>query len=98
MRSTRLKVLATAALLAGVTAAAGCGDKVIDADKLEKAIHDKVGDIGLADAKVDCPDDVKAKQGGTFECTVTTPDGQKTVFTVTQDDDEGNVHFAPKIG
>ena len=40
---------------------------------------------------VSCPDDVKAKKGGTFMCAVTGADGSRGNVTVTQRDDDGNV-------
>jgi hypothetical protein len=38
---------------------------------------------------------VKAKKGNTFTCRAHAASGQVQKFTVTQDDDQGHVHYAP---
>ena len=77
---------------------AGCGETTIDADKLEGEIAQGVEEqTGTRNVSVDCPDDVKAEKGGTFECEVTAPGGVKANAPVTQTDDDGNVEWRLKL-
>ena len=48
----------------------GCGETTIDADKLEGEIAQGVEkQTGTRNVEVDCPDDVKAEEGGTSSAT-----------------------------
>ena len=63
--------------LAAVVLAA-CGTTEIDIEKAKTLITDAVTDqIGAEVDTVECPAEVEAKAGGTFECTVTATDGTK---------------------
>ena len=77
---------------------AGCGETTIDADKLEGEIAQGVEkQTGTRDVEVDCPDDVKTEDGGSFECDVTAPGQVKAKAAVTQTDDDGNVTWRLKL-
>ena len=44
--------------------------KKLDASSFEGNLRDQLATMGIPDAKVDCPDNVEAKQGATFQCQV----------------------------
>ena len=74
-----------------VLAAAGCGG--IDTDKAEAEIEKGIREqTRVREVKVDCPDDVEAKKGDTFECRAT-GEGESARVSVTQQDDEGNIRW-----
>ena len=55
---------------------AACGDKTVNADAAATTIRDFVEqETGFRADDVECPDDVKADVGETFECTFTGPEG-----------------------
>ena len=55
---------------------AACGDKTVNADAAATTITDFVEqETGFRADDVECPDDVKADVGETFECTFTGPEG-----------------------
>ncbi len=65
----------------------------LDGDKIEREIEAEIQRRGRNVERVtaECPDDIKAKQGETFECQVS---GDVTgTSTVEQQDDKGNVEF-----
>jgi uncharacterized protein DUF4333 len=73
---------------------AACGKEVVDTADAEQRIRDSVAQQVKADVEsVRCPDDVKAKRGGVFTCTVTGADGTQAPVGVRQEDDKGNVSF-----
>ena len=76
----------------------GCST-TLDADKAETEIAKAVRvQAGVPVKSVECPEDVKAKKGDKFTCTVTAKDGTSGKVNVTQKDDEGNIAFdAPFI-
>lgn len=82
-----------------VLAAAGCGEDQIDTAKAEDEIARAIASqTGLAVESVECPDDVEAERGGTFECTATGANGGEAKVQVSQTDDEGNIRFqAPDL-
>ena len=84
------KALVGCALLA-LTA---CGVTSVDVPKLEQNITDGVKKQAGVDAKVDCPDNVDWKTGGTFTCDVAIEGGQTQKATVTMVDDKGNVKWS----
>jgi hypothetical protein len=65
----------------------------IDSKKVEQAILDANKD---AMTKVTCPSDVSSTVGSKFECQADLKSGAQTTFTVTINDDSGNVSFEPK--
>ncbi len=69
---------ALAALLAGATFAAGCGETVIDSAKTEAALEQDLSRSTERDiSSVDCPSDVEVKTGATFECEVNLAGGER---------------------
>jgi hypothetical protein len=86
-------IAACASLALGLAA---CGEKKINTGKLESKLKEGISkQFGIKVSKVDCPKDVKAKKGNTFTCRAHAASGQVQKFTVTQDDDQGHVHYAP---
>ena len=71
---------------------AGCGDRTLDTSRLETQIGKTLADrTGFRITTVDCPNDVKAKKGGRFTCSITTSRSERVVVNVVQDDDQGGV-------
>jgi hypothetical protein len=68
----------------------GCGKSVSasQVDHIEKSIAKSLG----PNAKANCPDDVDAKSGTKFDCTVTSG-GESGTATVRLDNDEGTSFF-----
>ena len=86
-RFVRVAVLAATLLLAA------CG-KVIDTEELESQLATELqAQTGVTVTSVDCPEDVDAEQGDTFNCTATADDGSTADIKVTQTDDDGNVRW-----
>jgi hypothetical protein len=78
------------ACLGLAVAAAGCGEKTVEADKAEETITEFVStETGFDPTDMECPDDVEAKEGESFECTFTGPEGPY-VAEVRIDDVEGD--------
>jgi hypothetical protein len=94
MRSLRhvMSIAACASLALGFAAC----EKTINTGKLEGKLKEGIQkQFGVKVSKVDCPSDVKAKKGKTFTCKAHAANGQIQKFTITQDDNEGHVHYAP---
>ncbi|HEX8745286.1 MAG TPA: DUF4333 domain-containing protein [Thermoleophilaceae bacterium] len=88
------KPAAAAAACLAALALAACGEKTLDTGDAEKKIADGVQDEqGYEPEKVDCPDDMKAKEGETYECTVTAPGGDEVEAKITMVDDNGRFRF-----
>lgn len=90
MARRRLVLLAA---VASALAAAGCTamlDTEQAAGELEKEIERQTG---AELAAVECPEDVEAKQGSTFRCTVRGADGTTVTIDVEQTSDEGDIAF-----
>jgi hypothetical protein len=79
------------AALALVLGVAACGEKTVDPDAAATTIADFVErETGFSADDVECPDDVKAEVGETFECTFTGPEGPYVAsveITEVEDDD-----------
>ncbi len=92
-----LRYLTAIALVGASTLTFGaCGTKTVNIGNLETGIADQVKkDTGAKDVTVDCPDEVEAKAGGTFDCKVDA-DGNTATFAITQKDDNGNVRWEVK--
>lgn len=81
-------------LIAGVIVGALLlfGKTTLDSAKLQHEITQLAQDkAGVAATDVSCPTDREAKPGDQFTCTAQL-DGQPARFTVSQQDDKGNVH------
>jgi hypothetical protein len=90
-----LKALtALAAALLAAVALAACGDKTLDPGDAEERIAEGVEEQqNYKPEKVECPDDMKAEKDETYECTVTTPEGEELEATITMLDDDGRFRF-----
>jgi hypothetical protein len=92
-RFARLAAMAIMAVLA-----VGCSTlvpKTLDTGALEGTLRDQIeAQLGVNGLSVDCPDGVKAKAGGSFECTATTAEGSTLTIRVTQTDDDGRVTYS----
>ena len=79
--------------LAVVLLAMGCS-RVLDTDSVESEIKEQLErQLSGVSVEVDCPEDVDAKQGETFDCVATSEEGQKATIAVTQTDDDGSIDF-----
>jgi NAD(P)H-hydrate repair Nnr-like enzyme with NAD(P)H-hydrate epimerase domain len=85
-----VKHLAVPGLLFGGVALAGCSS-TLDSSSAEKSIAKVFAQSGHPTKKVDCPDDVDAKKGKAFDCTITLSNGQTFKAHAVQTDDNG--HF-----
>jgi hypothetical protein len=84
------RLLLATALLPGLAA---CGETVVDTNKVENLIRDGAANRQLI-RSVDCPDEVDAKKGDTFDCTLEITDGSREKVTIRQLDDDGTVRVA----
>ena len=88
MRGPRLVIALVFA--SSVVGLAACSSETkIDSSKAEDLVRSVVH--GAPVKSVTCPDDITAKQGGTFECTVTFENGQQATTGVKMTDNDGNV-------
>lgn len=88
-----------AGLIAALMAAlvGGCGERTLNTDSIEPTIKDTIERSGAKVSEVDCPGDVTAKKGDSFDCRVALEGGSTVTVMVTQTDDQGKVKFAPKL-
>ena len=85
--ASSLAVVAAAALSA--VALGACGTKTIDSGDLEKELKSQIGEQGGKVKSAKCPDDIEAKKGKKFNCTVTPQTGQPVKVQVTLKNDDG---------
>ena len=87
----------TASSIVAVMAAAlflGACSKTIDIPKVESEIKSGIlTQTGISVLSVDCPDEVDAEEGNTFECTAVGEDGSTATVEVTQTSDEGDIRW-----
>jgi hypothetical protein len=103
VRSARFALLApvraswgclTVALLAAA-GVSGCGSdkpKILDTERIERAIEKRILETRKLKTYVTCPSGVEQKKGHEFRCTAVYA-GRQTTFVVKQDDDKGSVHY-----
>jgi hypothetical protein len=70
---------------------AGCGGNTLDSSSAEKSISKVFAQSGHPTKSVNCPDNIDAKKGKTFDCTITLSNGQSVKAHAVQTDDNG--HF-----
>ncbi|HZA40363.1 MAG TPA: DUF4333 domain-containing protein [Actinomycetota bacterium] len=84
----RIGLLALAVMLT-----AGCS-RVLDTQSVESEIKDKLEQqLSGVTVEIDCPEDIEAKKGESFDCIATSEDDNKAKIVVTQTDDEGSIDF-----
>jgi Domain of unknown function (DUF4333) len=74
---------------------AGCGEKRLDVQDASRQISSQLEErTGQTPRSVRCPDDeVEAKRGRRFRCTVTGRDGARFGLVATLTDDDGSFSF-----
>lgn len=93
----RVGATAIAAVLVAL-AAAGCGSsssakpKILDTERVERAIEQSILQKRGIHAMVSCPSGIERKKGTKFRCSASYK-GRITPFLVTEDDDKGSVHY-----
>ena len=89
-----------AALMAAAGAISGCGgdssgfdkNKVLDTERVERAIEQSILQKRKIQATVSCPSGIELKKGKKFRC-IATYKGGRTPFVVTEEDDRGAVRY-----
>jgi hypothetical protein len=93
VRARAPSVLAAALAAVGVAACGGeSKQKILDTERIERAIEKRVLDTRHLKTVVSCPSGVPQKKGRVFHCTAAYSGG-RTTFEVRQDDDKGSVHY-----
>ena len=87
----RSRLVRSVGVLALILVAAACS-KTLDSTELEGTLKDQLEtQLDVTGLTVECPDDIEAEAGDTFECSATGTDGSAVTISVTQTDDEGNL-------
>lgn len=87
-----------AALLGATLIFASCSaTKTLEAEDLNEQIAAELQDTFGIEATVDCPDDIEAEEGGTFECSAEDSAGTSLPIQVTQTDGDGNVDWTMDV-
>ena len=82
-RGLTTRVAALVAVIALVAlAAAGCGTKTLDQGDEVDLVNKQLASQDLKAKSVECPDDVEAKEGETFNCDVTLTNGNTGTYTI----------------
>jgi hypothetical protein len=85
---------ALATLGLAIVGVAGCGGSgTLDATRIEKAIEVSVAQQRHVLSIAVCPTGVTRQAGRQFTCTVTLASGRQSSFLVTENDNNGNVHY-----
>ncbi|CAN5541433.1 hypothetical protein BH10ACT11_BH10ACT11_11410 [soil metagenome] len=97
-----IRLLGVCAVVSLLALSAGCGSSdrggtatggaALNTAKVESAIQESILKQRGVQAQVSCPADVEQKKGIVFSCDAVV-DSDTTEFTVTQTDDDGNVHY-----
>jgi hypothetical protein len=66
--------------------------KILDTERVERAIERSVLQKRRLRTNVSCPSGIERKKGVVFRCTATFKGG-RTPFVVKEDDDKGSVHY-----
>ena len=92
--TTLRRTFAAALAIGAMGALAACGEKTLDTDDAEKEIADKIEQQRNVRPKtIECPDDMTAKKGETYTCTLTAPNGDELDVKLTMLDDDGKFEF-----
>lgn len=93
----RLVTTLTLAALALAAPLAACGTETIDTGKVEDEVVKGIEEQTDAEnVTVECPDDVDAKKGDTFECDVSATGSRGAKVTVEQTSDDGHIRWRLK--
>ena len=93
--SSRAAIVALACALPFTFAA--CGEKTLESGSAEEEISEKYSELsGEKVDKVECPDDMKAKKGEKYECTLTDSKGDEKPVDLEMTDDDGRFEFEVK--
>jgi hypothetical protein len=93
MTITRRKTTTIFLVALFAMATAACNPTLDDA-ALETQISNGITEqAGVGVSTIDCPSGRPLQTGDTFTCTATTDDGTTLQITVTQTDNQGNVHW-----
>jgi Domain of unknown function (DUF4333) len=76
----------------GVTACGSSSPKILDTERVERAIEQSVLQKRGLRTQVSCPSGTEQKKGVVFRCTAVYKGGV-TPFVVTEDDSRGAVHY-----
>jgi hypothetical protein len=93
--AVRAPTLGALAVVLAAIGMAGCGSekpKVLDTERIERAIQASILQKRNLQAQVSCPSGIKQEKGVVFRC-IATYKGGRTPFVVTQDDSKGSVHY-----
>ena len=75
----------------------GACSKTLEMDEVESQIQTGIEEqTGATVTEVSCPEEVEAKEGDTFDCTVKAEDGTEGTVEVTQTSDDGDVTWILK--
>ncbi len=89
---TRRLTASLAGLVLTASSTACSVSAVLDDSRLQDEIRNGFEQqTGLSAEGVDCPDSQPLQAGATFECTLTTVDGEPLTIRVTQADAQGNI-------
>jgi hypothetical protein len=90
-RGLTTRVAALVAVIALVAlAAAGCGTKTLDQGDEVDLVNKQLASQDLKAKSVECPDDVEAKEGETFNCDVTLTNGNTGTYTIKVENVDGD--------
>lgn len=93
----RSRLVRAAVLLCVAIVATGCS-KTLDTAELEGQLGTQLDtQLQTTGVTVACPDGIKAKTGGVFDCTATLPTGATVTVRVTQTDRDGNVTWTTVV-
>jgi hypothetical protein len=93
----RPRTILTLAALALAVPLAACGTETIDTGKVEDEVVKGIEEqTDARNVKVECPDDIEAKKGDTFECEVSATGSRGATVSVEQTSDDGRIRWELK--
>jgi hypothetical protein len=95
LSSVRAPAVGIVAIVLVGAGASGCGSsrpKILDTERVERAIERSVLQKRHLKTTVSCPSGIEQKKGLAFRC-IATYKGGRTPFLVKEDDAKGSVHY-----
>jgi hypothetical protein len=95
LSSVRAPAVGLIAIALAGAGASGCGSskpKILDTERVERAIEQSVLQKRHLRTTVSCPSGIEQKKGVVFRC-LATYKGGRTPFVVKEDDAKGSVHY-----